>query len=160
MVVAYGKMHIRLAPLAALHSLTAVLSLCAASALLGAPVIAEGVYTKEQAERGRVLYDSTCADCHGAKLEGGLSTPLAGTEFIASWAKPALTLDDFYYIVRKTMPKEKPGSLTRDAYADIVAYVLQQNAFPPGEKELVPDPELMKLVRFVSPAFPTRSAIR
>jgi len=131
------------------------LSLCAAAVLLGlAPVVTDGVYTKEQADRGRVLYDGTCADCHGAKLEGGTSTALAGSEFIASWGKPALTLDDFYYIVRKTMPKDKPGSLTRDAYTDVVAFILQQNGFPSGEKELTPDPELMKSVRFVSPAPP------
>ncbi len=153
-------MSIRPSPLGALRYLTALLSLCAASALLGAPASEEGVYTKEQAERGRVLYDSTCADCHGTKLEGGLSTALAGSEFLASWAKPTLTLDDFFYIVRKTMPKEKPGSLTREAYADIVAFVLQQNAFPPGEKELIPDPERMKLVRFVSPTPPTHAVGR
>ena len=119
-----------------------------ALALVGfAPFAAEGVYTKAQAERGRVLY-AACADCHGAKLEGGTSSPLTGPEFIASWGKPTLTLDDFYYIVRKTMPKDLPGSLPRESYTDIVAFILQQNGLPDGDKELTPDPVVMKAVRF------------
>ena len=126
-------------------------------ALLAAtPLVVDGIYTKEQADRGRVLYDGACAECHGAALEGETSGPLAGPEFLASWARPELTLDDFYYIVRKTMPKETPGSLTREAYTDIVAYILQRNEFPVGEKELRPDPALMRTVRFGASA-PTES---
>ena len=124
-----------------------------AAALVGfTPRVVDGVYTREQAERGRTLYDGACADCHGAKLEGGTSTPLAGAEFIASWGRPNLTLDDFYYIVRKTMPKDKPATLTPIAYSDIVAFILQQNGFPPGEKELTPDSAVMRAVRFGTPA--------
>ena len=114
----------------------------------------DGVYTREQADRGHGLYDAACSACHGAKLEGGSSGPLAGEQFIASWAGPTLTLDDFYYIVRKTMPKDAPASLTPAQYLDVVAYILQQNSFPPGEKELTSDAALMKTVRFGSPASP------
>ena len=114
-------------------------------------LVADGIYTKEQAERGRVLYDGNCADCHGTKLEGGTSAPLAGDDFFASWSRPELTLDDFYYIVRKTMPKEAAGTLSREAYADVVAYILQQNGFPAGDKELKPEPAVMKAVRLDKP---------
>lgn len=136
------------------------LAVCASVALLGlGPRLVDGIYTKEQADRGRLLYEGACADCHGAQLEGGTSTALAGKEFIASWGKPSLTLDDFYYIVRKTMPKDRAGSLPAEAYTDIVAFILQQNGFPAGEKALAPDPELMRAIRFVSPVPPTlRSA--
>ena len=113
-----------------------------------APLVAEGVYTREQAERGRGLYEGACASCHGTRLEGGSSTPLTGDQFTGSWSRPNLTLDDLYYVVRKTMPKETPGTLTREEYVDIVSYILQQNGFPPGEKELTPDPAVMKTVRF------------
>ena len=118
------------------------------------PLVPNGVYTKEQAERGRVRYDDSCAACHGAKLEGGSSGPLAGEQFIASWARPTLTLDDFFFIVRKTMPKDAPASLTSEQYVDVVAYILQQNSFPPGEKELTSDATLLKTVRFGAPAPP------
>lgn len=146
------------------HRALGLLPLYACASLIGcarptarpAPVVAvAGIYTKQQAERGRVLYEGTCAECHGARLEGGTSTPLMGKEFIASWGRPNLTLDDFYYIVRKTMPKEKPGTLARETYSDIVAFVLQQNGFPTGVKELTPDPEVMKTVRFGTPAAAT-----
>ncbi len=131
----------------ALLSLGFCLSIAAAT-----PVVADGVYTKEQAERGRATYDVECARCHGDKLQGGDSTPLAGERFLASWGRPNLTLDDLYYVVRKTMPKETAGTLTRQEYADVMAYVLQQNGFAPGEKELTPDPTVMKTVRFEAPA--------
>ena len=120
-----------------------------------APFVAEGIYTREQAERGRALYVDACAQCHGAQLEGGTSVPLAGEQFIRSWGRPDLTLDDFYYIVRRTMPKATPGSHPREAYTDIVAYILQRNGFPPGAKELRPDPALLRTVRFGSPVPPT-----
>lgn len=122
-------------------------------------LVVDGIYTKEQALRGRTVYDANCADCHGAKLEGGTSTPLAGDEFFASWSRPELTLDDFYYIVRKTMPKEAAGTLTKEAYTDVVAYILQQNGFPAGDKELTPDPAIMKAVRLDRPV-PRDSAVR
>ncbi len=127
------------------------LSLTLASTAM-APLLGDGVYTREQAERGRARYDSACAECHGIALADGTSPPLAGDQFTASWGRPDLTLDDLYYIVRKTMPKDTPGSLTTEDYSDIVAYVLQRNGFPPGEKELTPDPAVLKSVRFGAPA--------
>lgn len=105
------------------------------------------LYTKAQAERGRVVYDAQCADCHGAALEGGSSTPLAGEKFFANWNRPELSLDDFFYIVRKTMPKDAAGSLSREQYLDVVAFILQKNGFPDGDAELVADPAVMKAVR-------------
>ena len=141
-------------PLAAAVRRTVLVTVCSALALMGFALQAtarngpDGLYTKDQAARGRTHYEKSCGDCHGAKLEGATSTPLAGKEFIASWARPVLTLDDFYYIVRKTMPKETPGSLESAAYVDIVAYILEQNGFPPGDKEFTADPAVMKTVRF------------
>lgn len=157
--VPFLTMTFRLPSAGSRRGVMGLLLVCAGFALLGlGPLRDVGVYTKEQADRGRVLYDGTCADCHGAMLEGGTSTALAGKEFIASWAKPDLTLDDFYYIVRKTMPKEKGGSLTSEAYTDVVAFILQQNGFPAGEKALTAVPELMKTIRFVTPVPPARDS--
>ena len=127
----------------------ATLSLAVIGTVPWAP---DGIYTKEQAERGRGFYDGACAACHGAKLEGGTSTPLMGELFAASWGRPNLTLDDFLFVVRKTMPKDMPGSLSQEQYIDVITYILQQNGFPAGEKELTPDPALMKTVRFAAPS--------
>ena len=37
------------------------------------------------------------------------------------------------------MPGNLPGSLDERAYADIMAYILQANSLPAGERELSPD---------------------
>jgi mono/diheme cytochrome c family protein len=140
-------------PPAARRPLVAALALIGGmAAVAAAPFAADGIYTKEQAERGRATYDIECASCHGDRLEGGESPPLTGERFLASWGRPNLTLDDLYYTIRKTMPKEGPGTLTRQEYTDVVAYLLQQNGFAPGDKELTPDPVVMKAVRFEAPA--------
>ena len=140
------------------HAVLAGLPLIAFVALLAAvPFFADGIYTKEQAERGHQLYDAQCADCHGTTLEGTTSTPLTGPQFSASWGRPELTLDDFFYIVRKTMPKDAAGSLTREQYADVVSYILQQNGFLPGARELVPGDTIMKTIRFGTTSSPPRS---
>ena len=36
------------------------------------------------------------------------------------------------------MPQSAPASLSDAAYTDIVAYILKENAFPPGSEELTP----------------------
>ena len=102
-----------------------------------------------------LYWAGTLLDRIGAKLEGATSTPLAGQEFLASWAKPNLTLDDFYYIVRKTMPKDEPESLERQTYLDIVAFILQENGFPSGDKEFTADTAVMKTIRFPAASPPT-----
>jgi hypothetical protein len=45
------------------------------------------------------------------------------------------------------MPQDNPGSLTDPEYAAIVAYLLQANRYPAGQKEL--DPELATLKEVV-----------
>src|SRR5258706_13817125 len=43
----------------------------------------QGVYTKEQAARGKTRYFASCAVCHGAELQGDSDSPeLAGKSFI------------------------------------------------------------------------------
>jgi hypothetical protein len=66
---------------------------------------------------------------------------------------PSLVLDSFmtdwngksvrelFDTVKRSMPKDKPGSLGTGAYVDLVAYLLQANKFPSGAKELSRTPE-------------------
>jgi hypothetical protein len=37
------------------------------------------------------------------------------------------------------MPFDSPGKLTSEQYADLIAYILGANKFPPGDKELAHD---------------------
>jgi S-disulfanyl-L-cysteine oxidoreductase SoxD len=106
----------------------------------------EAVYSDTQAGRGRTLYQQQCAGCHGARLDGTEVSPaLAGAEFLANWG--GLTVGDLFERIRTTMPLNNARSLTREAAADIVAYMLNINQFPGGSAELPADPQALQLIR-------------
>jgi hypothetical protein len=47
------------------------------------------------------------------------------------------------------MPSNRPGSLTNQSYRDIVAFILQSNKLPPGEKELDPEADALRQIVIV-----------
>lgn len=107
----------------------------------------DGVYTDEQARRGEPVYHKECAACHGDSLAGGESAPpLSGGAFLANWN--GLTLGDLFDRIRKTMPQNAPGKLTRQQNADVLAYALSVNKFPAGKAELSKQAEFLKEIRF------------
>lgn len=107
----------------------------------------DGVYTDEQAKRGEEVYHKECAACHGDLLTGGESAPpLTGGAFQANWN--GLTLGDLFDRIRKTMPQSKPGLLTRQQNADVLAFMLSINKFPAGKTELYRQSEMLKEIRF------------
>jgi mono/diheme cytochrome c family protein len=94
-----------------------------------------GVYSEAQAERGRQLYLDTCSACHGQALEGADEAPaLTGSTFTANW--DGLSVGDLFERIRISMPQDQPGKLTREQYADVVAYLLHENKFPVGKGDL------------------------
>ena len=97
------------------------------------PSVWDGVYSAEQAMRGKKLYEATCSRCHGEDLSGANARPLAGESFIRDWG--GLKLDGVLTRA-KTMPPGAAGALGEDGYVDIIAYVLEVNEFPHGEAEL------------------------
>ena len=106
----------------------------------------DGVYTSAQAERGAVLYANNCASCHGSALGGGESAPpLTGGEFSSNWN--GLTLGDLFERIRISMPADRPGKLTREQDADILAFMLRVSEFPPGKVELERQTEALKQIR-------------
>lgn len=107
----------------------------------------DGVYTEEQAKRGEPMYHKQCASCHGEMLTGGESAPpLTGGAFLSNWN--GLTLGDLFDRIRKTMPQNSPGKLSRQENADILAYALSVNKFPAGKTELSRQAEFLKEIRF------------
>jgi mono/diheme cytochrome c family protein len=88
-------------------------------------------YTAAQAAAGKTAFDADCAVCHGNTLRNGtMGPPLAGEAFHAVWAgQPVRAL----YDSARMMPPANPGSLPDDAYANIVAYMLQMNGYAAGE---------------------------
>lgn len=108
----------------------------------------DGVYTDDQAKRGADAFAKSCASCHGADLNGLDTAPsLTGSDFNASWSDQ--TLDDLFERARTTMPADSPGTLTREQYADIVAFILSKDNFPAGSTELPADNAALKQIKFV-----------
>ena len=92
------------------------------------------MYSAAQATRGEQIYRAQCGDCHGRAMEGLIGPPLAGDFFSSNWsARPLFELVDK---IQKTMPFEKPGSLSRAQSVDLAAYMLQAGKFPAGLSDL------------------------
>ena len=95
----------------------------------------DGVYTEEQAAKGKELYTTHCSGCHSDNMEGGeMAPPLAGGAFTSNWN--GLTAADLFERVRTTMPLNTPGKLSREINAAILAYMFKFNSFPAGSTEL------------------------
>ena len=107
----------------------------------------DGVYSEAQSARGAALYQTACASCHGDKLQGKGQTPaLTGSDFIMNWN--GMTVGDLFEKMQTSMPADKPGSLSREQNASLVAYLLSANKFPSGKAELSSDPEPLRQIRF------------
>ena len=108
-------------------------------------------YTVEQADRGRAAYLESCASCHGENMDDGeFAVPLKGVDFRERWR--ATSLDELFLLTATTMPQDLPGRLDDPVYADIVAYILQENGTEPADTELPAD--LETLVTMASPSWP------
>jgi len=109
----------------------------------------DGVYTEDQAKRGQPIYVRECASCHSADLNGGESAPpLAGGQFMSNW--DGLTASDLFKRMKESMPQNKPGSLSGQENADILAYMFQVNGFPAGKAELARQPEALTSIKLES----------
>jgi mono/diheme cytochrome c family protein len=101
--------------------------------------LAAPTYTAAQAERGKAAYAQACAGCHGADMTGGEgdgAPTLVGPAFTQQWAGGGL--DKPYAYMTANMPGS--ASLPASTYADLMAYILQQNGVPAGTAELPDDP--------------------
>jgi S-disulfanyl-L-cysteine oxidoreductase SoxD len=96
----------------------------------------DGVYTADQAERGKEGYQQACAGCH----------PLDYYQGPAMKAWDGAPLFNLYDVVATTMPQNNPGSLKRREYLDLIAYILSLNDMPLGNEELPATPEALKKI--------------
>ncbi len=92
-------------------------------------------FTAAQAERGSGAYNDSCSSCHGGHLDDGqFGPPVKGSSFRAQWHGQSVAALLSY--VATTMPPASPNSLESQTYADIGAYLLQQNGERAGATEL------------------------
>ena len=112
----------------------------------GSRSVWDGVYTRAQAARGKTVYAEICARCHGTTFLGGDdAAPLVGAPFLTKWS--GKTVGDLVDVIRKDMPSDGPGIVTRREASDVVAYLLSVNAFPTGQTELEIDDAPLKDIR-------------
>jgi len=106
----------------------------------------DGVFTKEQAERGAAAFKTACSECHGNDLAGdGFAPALTGADFMGNWNE--LSVGDFYERIRISMPPSGPSAVTPAEKADIVAHIFEVNKFPAGTTELEPKTEVLKGIK-------------
>ena len=74
-----------------------------------------------------------------------LVPPLKGAAFISKWTD--LSLDNLFERNRVSMPQNAPGSLSRQQNADILAFILQENGYAPGNGELGLTKEALDIIR-------------
>jgi S-disulfanyl-L-cysteine oxidoreductase SoxD len=104
-----------------------------------------GVYTTQQADRGKAIYQSKCSTCHGDDLSGGGTSPaLAGPDFEGKWTgRPVAAL---YNSIHTSMPSDQPGTLSAQQTSDLIAFLLKANKFPAGKTELPADINHLKSI--------------
>jgi S-disulfanyl-L-cysteine oxidoreductase SoxD len=107
----------------------------------------DGVYTLGQAKRG-ALKSGLCVECHGDGFMGGPAPELAGADFTAKWG--GRSVGDLFDLIRLTMPDNDPGALSREEYADLVAYILAVNKFPAGPTEISTSLEPLQQIRILA----------
>jgi len=108
-----------------------------------------GVYTADQAERGKTAYAEQCAACHGTTLGGvDMAPPLTGSNFLNNWN--STSAGDLFDRIHSTMPQNNPGSLSGKTVSDIEAYIFQANGFPAGQTALPPSQPMMAGIKIVA----------
>ena len=115
----------------------------------------DGVYTTAQAERGSTAYAQTCASCHAEDLRGRSTAPsLVEESFLFLWSD--MSVGDLFERTRMLMPSDRPNSLARETYADIIAFIVQKNRFPAGSVDLGTDVEALKQILITEKRPPTQ----
>jgi cytochrome c553 len=105
----------------------------------------DGIYTEQQAARGRTAYLQACASCHADDLRGKSTAPsLVEESFAFQWGD--MSVGALLERTRTLMPLDRPNSLSSESYRDIVAFLLQSNKFPAGQDELESDPQALRQI--------------
>ena len=124
-------------------------TLAAATVFAQGQTTNDGVGTDAQIKRGADVYATQCAACHDSQLAGSGTAPaLAGTDFSANWKDE--TVGSLFERIRATMPADNPGSLKRDQVAELVAFILNFNKYPVGQKDLPTDLESLKAIKITA----------
>ena len=95
-----------------------------------------GVYSEDQARRGKDVYITLCKSCHN---------PSTGEAFAKRWAGKTL-LDLFTYIY-ENRPDNNPRSVDEATDADIIGYLMQSTGMPVGTRDVPIIADSLKVIR-------------
>ncbi len=85
------------------------------------------------------MFGSVCSVCHGRN-------EFRGPIFELTWiAEP---VGHLFQHISTTMPQDRPGSLSLEEYASIVAYFLELNGREAGDRELPADGSVLNSMRW------------
>jgi quinoprotein glucose dehydrogenase len=131
---------------------TLVIAICTFLAIVAAaqtadPQIWSGIFTAAQAERGRAVVQTHCAECHHEDLSGGEGPALMGPTFMLKWETHSV--ERLFHKIRDTMPSMESRDVSEREKLDTVAYILQQNGFPAGDKELTDTGQVLASLKIV-----------
>jgi alcohol dehydrogenase (cytochrome c) len=108
----------------------------AALPLVAVSAPSAGDYTKEQAQIGAQIYSGSCSVCHGSRLQGGAAPALTGPVFAQSLQATYTTASALFALVSTQMPVNNPGSLSKQQYTQVLAFILAKNGYPVGSAPL------------------------
>ena len=100
----------------------------------------DGLYSKDQADRGAQLYVKFCEKCHTPeKVPEGKKPgpPVSGDKFIDTWRDR--TVGELFDTILNTMPSDGTATLTADQALDCTAHILKANGFPEGKAPMKND---------------------
>lgn len=120
-------------------SLLVALTLCAVSRpadrIVSERNVWDGVYTAAQAERGSRVYAKACVACHPYERADHSSRGLSGEGFWRVWSEDNVW--SMFSVIKTTMPRGMPSSLSDEAYLDVIAHILNLNDLPAANDELI-----------------------
>ena len=90
----------------------------------------------DQLGRGHELFLANCSRCHGDEGQGDIGPAVIGERHGLRGYGTAQGLFDY---VSRTMPFDAAGSLSEQAYWDILAYILTENGYLAEGTELGPE---------------------
>jgi mono/diheme cytochrome c family protein len=105
-----------------------------------------GIYSTEQAERGKAIFDKICASCHtfqpSAKSKD--NPDLGGEAFLTKWDKKSV--HEIATVIYTSMPNDGSAMVSEAETADLIAFILQQNKFPAGAQPFKWDASARKIL--------------
>jgi mono/diheme cytochrome c family protein len=108
----------------------------------------DGIYTKEQAQKGEAIYSDKCEKCHGPNGAGADAPSLAGGEFASDW--DSMSVGQLFDRIRVSMPQDNPQSLSREDVSALLAFIFSKNSFPAGQTDVPTDGTVLGQIKYMA----------